>query len=299
MTVLDSTSIRRQVLPAERPEAVGPRAISVAYTPDSDDVFNFHAWETGKVGLPEFRPAFHRNHISVLNHAAASGLHDVVNVSAVMYPVLADRYRILAVGTSVGRGYGPVLVAATERDIDSLAGARVAVADISTTGGVLARLACPPETIFVTRPYHRIADAVLDGEVDAGVMIHEELVHFPELGLHQVLDLGADWLQRTGLPLPVGLNLVRRSLGLDAARRIVRVCRASLAWGLAHPDEALAAANRFGRGRAEQFIPMFSNDDTLRFPEDVRAGLRLLLERVADLGLGPRLTAEQMEIVDA
>lgn len=299
MTALDSVAARRHLATDRRPEAPPAREISVAYTPDSDDVFNFHAWESGHVGLPEFHPNFHRNHISVLNHAAASGLHDVVNVSAVMYPVLADRYRILAVGTSVGRGYGPVLVSATDRDIASLSGARVAVADISTTGGVLARLACPDDTRFVTRPYHRIADAILAGEVDAGVMIHEELVHFPELGLHRVLDLGADWQDRTGLPLPVGLNLVKRSLGLEAARRIVRVCRASLAWGLAHPTEALAAANRFGRGRAEQFIPMFSNDDTLRFPEDVRRGLELLLDRVADLGLGPRLSPESLEIVDA
>jgi 1,4-dihydroxy-6-naphthoate synthase len=191
-----------------------------------------------------------------------------------------------------------VLVGREPVSIESLAGGRVAVADISTTGGVLARMYCPPDVELVARPYHRIADAVLTGEVDAGVMIHEELVHFPELGLHRVLDLGAAWQDETGLPLPVGLNLVRRSLGLDAARRIVRVCRASLSWAMAHPEAAMAAANRFGRGRAADFVPMFSNEDTLRFPPDVRAGLELLLSRVAAFGLGPAMSPADLEIVD-
>ncbi|MCA9310196.1 MAG: hypothetical protein KDA21_03265 [Phycisphaerales bacterium] len=289
MTVHDTTFVT--------PASTGTSTLSVAYTPDSDDVFNFYAWEHGHVTLPGYRTRFDRSHISVLNHAAATGLFDVVNVSSVMYPVLADRYWILAVGSSVGRGYGPVLVSRNLRSIDDLAGRTVAVADISTTGGTLARMYCPDGTRFVSRPYNRIVEAILSGEVDAGVMIHEELVHFPHFGLHCVRDLGAAWLDDTGLPLPVGLNLVRKSLGYETARDIAAACRDSLRWALEHPREAMAFANRFGRGEASTFVPMFSNEDTLCMPADVRRALEVLLDRTATLGFTPRL--DSWEIIDA
>jgi 1,4-dihydroxy-6-naphthoate synthase len=155
---------------------------------------------------------------------------------------------------------------------------------------------CPPGTELVVRPYNLIADAILSGETDAGVMIHEELVHFPALGLRRVCDLGAAWMAETGLPLPVGLNLVRRSLGRETARAIARTCRSSLLWALDHDEEALAFARRFGRGRATTFIPMFSNDDTLRMADDVRRAMRVLFDRIAAMGLAPRI--EEYEVID-
>jgi 1,4-dihydroxy-6-naphthoate synthase len=273
-----------------------PKPLAIAYTPDSDDVFNFYAWEQGRVSLPGFAPRFDRSHIDVLNRAAAAGLYDVVAVSSVVYPSIAHRYWILAVGSSVGRGYGPVLVSKRDVAIEALAGRRVAVAGLLTTGGALARMYCPPGTELVVRPYNLIADAILRGEVDAGVMIHEELVHFPALGLRRVCDLGGAWLAETGLPLPVGLNLVRRSLGRETARAIARACRGSLLWALDHDEEALAFARRFGRGQATSFIPMFSNDDTLRMPDDVRRGMRVLFDRIAALGIAPRI--EECEVID-
>ncbi len=277
------------------PEPVTTHHLRVAYTPDSDDAFNYYAWEHGRVHLEGCPAAFDRNHIIALNRAADQEAYDVVGISSVRYPALADRYWILAVGNSVGRGYGPVLVAKHYHRIAELSGKRIAVAGIPTTGAVLAAMYCP-HAEFHELAYDRIADAVAAGEFDAGVMIHEELLFFPEKGLQRVCDLGAAWCEETGLPLPVGLNVVRRALGREAARAIAATCRASLEWGLAHFDEAFAFASRFGRGCSQQHVAMFSNEDTLCLPEDVRRALRVMFDRVAALGLGPKI--DDVEVID-
>lgn len=272
------------------------KTLAVAYTPDSDDAFNFYAWEHGHVTIPDYEVRFDRSHISILNSAAEAGLYDVVAVSSVIYPSLADRYWILAAGSSVGRGYGPVLVSKHISTLSELTGRRVGIAGNTTTGGVLARMYCP-EAEFIETPYNTIADAILTGEFDAGVMIHEELVHFPQMGLHRVCDLGQAWTEDTKLPLPVGLNLVKQTVGRETAREIVRACRDSLQWGIDHSEEAMAFAGRFGRGCAAAFVPMFSNEDTICLPDDVRRGLDLLFERVAAMGIGPKLNG--YEVIDA
>lgn len=272
--------------------------LRIAYTPDSDDAFNFYAWEFGRVGLGDYQAIFDRDHIIALNRAARNEAYDVVSISSVAYPGLADRYRVLAVGNSIGRGYGPVLVSRHYHDRHELVGKRVAVAGIPTTGGALAMMYCPGAEL-IEQPYDRIADAVVTGEFDAGVMIHEELLFFPEKGLHRVCDLGAVWCDDTGLPLPVGLNVVRRALGRPLAREIADTCRRSLQWAQsdAHFSEAFAFASKFGRGCAEQHVAMFSNQDTLCMPKDVREALTLMCDRVAALGIGPSIPS--CEIVDA
>ena len=271
------------------------RTIDVAYTPDSDDAFNFYAWEHDRISAPHLRARFHRDHISQLNHAAAAGLHDVVAVSSVMYPGLADRYWILATGNSIGRGYGPVLASSRFHSRDDVSGRRIGVAEITTTGGVLALLYCP-QAVLVPMQYDRIADAIVRGDLDAGVMIHEELLFFPEKGLHSVCDLGRTWCDDTGLPLPVGLNLVRKHVGRPLAREIARACRDSLLWAQEHHEEAFAYASTFGRGCAADHVRMFSNSDTLCLPGDARRALGLMCQRVAELGLGPSI--EYPQIVD-
>lgn len=289
----DQTSI---ITPPSR--ACQQDTLSIAYTPDSDDAFNFYAWEFDHVGLNDYQAIFERDHIIALNRAARNETYDVVSISSVAYPELADRYRVLAVGNSIGRGYGPVLVSRHYHDRHELVGKRVAVAGIPTTGGALAMMYCPGAE-FIEQPYDRIADAVVAGEFDAGVMIHEELLFFPEKGLHAVCDLGAVWCEDTGLPLPVGLNVVRQSLGRQLAKDIAATCRRSLEWAQsdAYFKEAFAFASRFARGCAEQHVAMFSNQDTLCMPQDVRQALTLMCERVAQLGIGPAITA--CEIVDA
>jgi len=269
--------------------------LSIAYTPDSDDAFNFYAWEHGRIELDLINAQFHRDHICRLNHAAAAGIYDVVAVSSVMYPSLADRYDVLAVGNSIGRGYGPVLVSKHFRTLQELAARRIGVAEVSTTGGALAAMYCRDSQLVQMR-YDRIADAVASGELDAGVMIHEELLYFPEKGLHKVCDLGQTWCQDTGLPLPVGLNLVKKDLGREMARRIAATCRDSLLWAQENYDEAFAFASTFGRGCAKQHVALFSNADTLCMPGDARRALRLMCQRVAQIGLGPFL--ERIKIID-
>jgi 1,4-dihydroxy-6-naphthoate synthase len=270
------------------------KSLTIAYTPDSDDAFYYDGLETGRVSLPGYCPVFRREPMKVLNHAALRGAYDVTAISSVVYPHVAGRYAVLSVGTSVGRGYGPVLVSKEQRAIESLRGRRVGVPGIPTTGWFLLRCLCP-DAVPVEMAFDRIAHAVASGELEAGVMIHEELLYYPGMGLRRVLDLGAEWCRRYELPLPVGLNVIRRDLGPEAMERICAAIRRSLEHGLAHAPEALARVRRFGRGAegrcTEQFVSMFANQDSVRMPADVRAALRVLLCQVIDLGLAEAVPA--------
>jgi 1,4-dihydroxy-6-naphthoate synthase len=266
--------------------------LTVAYTPDSDDAFYYDALETGRVRLSGFRLRFHREPMAILNAAALEGRFDVTAVSSVLYPLVAERYAILSAGTSVGRGYGPVLVGRDELRPADLAGRRVGVPGIPTTGWFLLQCLCP-EAVVVEMPFDRIADAVVVGDLAAGVMIHEELLFYPRLGLRRVADLGAWWCEQHGLPLPVGLNLIRRDLGAATMSRICGAIQSSLDRARAAPREALARVSRWGRGPAggctERFVAMFANEDSRTMPADVRDALRVLFCQLVDLGLAPAL----------
>jgi 1,4-dihydroxy-6-naphthoate synthase len=279
---------------------MGPRKrLRIACTPDSDDAFYYDALETGRVDLPGWELELHRHPMSVLNRAALQGHYEVTAISSVVYPQIAHRYAILSAGTSVGRGYGPVLVGREPLAPGGLAGRRVGVGGIPTTGWFLLQWLCPG-AVAVEMPFDAIADAVAAGELDAGVMIHEELLYYPQMGLHRLADLGAEWCRRTGLPLPVGLNVVRRDLGPAAMRRICGAIRRSLRYGLEHPREALGRVSRFGRGRegrcTDQFVSMFANGDSERMPGDVRRGLEVLFSQVADMGLCDR--TPEIDVID-
>jgi 1,4-dihydroxy-6-naphthoate synthase len=265
-------------------------ALTIAYTPDSDDAFYYHALETGRTRLPGFLPEFHRDAITNLNRAAIEGKYHVTAISSVAYPAVADRYAILSVGTSVGRGYGPVLVSRRWRSLEDLVGRRVGVGGLPSTGWFLLRRLCPG-ALPIEMPFDRIADAIDSGEIAAGVMIHEELLYYVRLGLHRVADLGAEWCRRHNLPLPVGLNVIRCDLGRPAMQRVCAGIRRSLQWSQAHGQEALAAVSRFGRGVegqcAERFVAMFANQDSLDLADDVRDALGVLLRQVVEEGLAP------------
>ena len=275
--------------------AAATTALRIGYTPDSDDAFNFYAWEHGHVTLEGCAALFERQHIIALNRAAGTDCYDVVGVSSAIFPAFADRYWILAAGNSIGRGYGPVLVSQHYHSLSELRGKRIGVGGIPTTGAALAAMYCAGAELIEMR-YDRVADAVAAGTLDAGVMIHEELLFFPQKGLHKVADLGATWCDDTGLPLPVGLNLVHQRLGRPLARAIAATCQRSLRWGLDHFEQAFAFASRFGRGCAQDHVAMFSNSDTLCMPEDVRRALRVMFDRTAELGIAPRI--ERIEVID-
>jgi 1,4-dihydroxy-6-naphthoate synthase len=155
-----------------------------------------------------------------------------------------------------------------------------------------------PEAVAVEMPFDEIGPAVAAGELDAGVMIHEELLYYPRLGLHRVVDLGAEWCRSNGLPLPVGLNVVRRDLGEERMEEVCDLIRRSLLHALTHQEEALAWAGRFGRGVegqcTERFVAMFANEDSLRLPGDVRRALPLLFTQALALGIGERLPTPEV-----
>jgi 1,4-dihydroxy-6-naphthoate synthase len=265
-----------------------PKPLTIAYTPDSDDAFYYDALENGLVSLPGFEPQFRREPMAVLNRDAAASRYEVTAISSVVYPHIADRYAILSVGTSVGRGYGPVLVSRRPFELRDLAGRRVGVPGIPTTGWFLLRCLCP-KAAAVEMPFDEIAGAVAAGELDAGVMIHEELLFYPQMGLRRVVDLGADWCRRNGLPLPVGLNVIRRDLGGAAMGEICAAISASVQHARDNPGPAIARVSRFGRGArggcTERFVEMFANRDSQHMLGDVRAALQVVFARVAELGL--------------
>jgi len=275
------------------------KSISIAYTPDSDDAFYYYALQTEKLASPGYDLSFTSDHIIALNRAARAGLFDVTAVSSVAYPALAADYRILSVGTSVGRGYGPVLVGKTPLRLEELCGKRVGVAGIPTTGGLLMKWA-RPEVEIVEMQFDKIADAVVSGELDAGVMIHEELLFFGQKGLFKIADLGAVWTERTGLPLPVGLNLVRRDLGMERSNELCDLIRQSLLYALNHEDEAVAWACQFGRGEeggcGKQHISMFANEDSVLLPQDVRDALEYMMQVVHAMGIAD--TIPELDYVD-
>ena len=269
--------------------------LRIAYTPDSDDVFNYYGWESGHLALPDksIETIFERNHIIALNIAAQKQAYDVVGVSSVVYPLLEKDYWIMAVGNSVGREYGPVLVSKNYHTLEELNGKRIAIAGMPTTGGVLALMYCKGAELIMEQ-YDLISDKIVQGEYDAGVMIHEELLFFGEKGLTKVCDLGKAWCKETGLPLPVGLNLVKKSLGRELAGQITKLCQQSLCWGHDHYDEAFKTASKVGRGFAEDHIRMFSNDDTMYLKDDVREAIKIMFDRMADLNIGPRLASYEI-----
>ena len=263
------------------------RKLRVAYSPDSDDAFNFYAWEYGKVSVDaDVELDFHRAHIIELNHLAQRGEFDVIGISSAFFPRVASDYSILEVGNSVGRDFGPVLVSKDYESINDLAGKRIGVGGHPTTGSCLAVMFAPKFEIVPMR-FDQIADAIVDGALDAGVMIHEELLFFPEKGLRLVEDLGKRWLAEIGLPLPVGLNVVRKSLGDDLARKIATTCQESLLWGFENSEETIEYASTFGRGMAREHLARFSNLDTLMMRDDVRRALPVLFARLAAAGLAP------------
>lgn len=258
--------------------------LTFGYTPDPDDAFHHWALETGRIGIAGHELAFVRGHVQTLNEGTLEERLDVTAISSAFYPTISDRYVVLSTGASVGRGYGPALVA--RESLESLEGLRVAIPGAHTTGAFLLRYFYEGFE-EVEMPFHRIAGAVASGDVDAGVLIHEELLRYPLYGLVRVACLGERWCRETGLPLPVGLIVARRALGPDLLQQVRDALARSMEEALAHPDEAFAFARRFGTETEvdRDFVAKFANGDTLSMPEDVQQGLWELYRRARHKGL--------------
>jgi 1,4-dihydroxy-6-naphthoate synthase len=258
--------------------------LTLAHSPDSDDAFMFHALARGEIpGAIEYRHIL--ADIETLNREAEKGVYDVTAVSFHGYAAVADRYALLTTGSSFGDGYGPTVVA---RTTGSLKGRRLAVPGLRTTAYLAARL-WEPEFEAVVVPFDRVTDAVDAGKADAALVIHEGQLTFRDRGFQLVADLGAWWKDRTGLPLPLGGNAVRRSLGRETLARVARDLRASVEHGLAHREAALDHALAYGRGldreRADRFVSMYVNRWTVDFGDAGRAAIRRLLADGARAGV--------------
>jgi 1,4-dihydroxy-6-naphthoate synthase len=263
-------------------------SLQLAHSPDSDDAFMFYALATGKVRLPGVKFNHVLCDIETLNHAAHKETYDVTAVSFYGYTFVADKYVLLDCGASFGEGYGPIVVASHPIKKNELAGKKIAVAGTRTTS-YLALKIFEPNVETVTMPFDRIMAAVQAREVEAGLLIHEGQLLFSQIGLHKVVDLGQWWQDRTSLPLPLGANAVRRSLGPDLGRQVGRIIRESVAYALEHREPAVEYALQFARDMdpllADKFIGMYVNRWTLDYGEEGRRAVRELYRRGIAAGL--------------
>ncbi len=264
--------------------------IKLAHSPDSDDAFMFYALATRKVRAPGLKFTHVLADIETLNQAASEELYDVTALSFSAYAYLRDKYVLLDCGASFGEGYGPIVVASHPLKREELTGRRVAVPGLRTTACLVLRL-LEPRFEPVPMAFDKILDAVRSEAVDAGLLIHEGQLLFPQVGLHRVVDLGHWWLEQTGLPLPLGGNAVRRALGPELGRQITQVLRQSVSYALEHREAALNYAMQFARDMdaelADKFVGMYVNSWTLGYGERGRQAVRELLSRGAQAGLIP------------
>ena len=262
--------------------------IHVAHSPDSDDAFMFYALAEGKIDTEGLRYIHELQDIETLNRRAMRGELEVTAVSIHAYAYLADRYALLPHGASMGDRYGPRLVARQPMSRSDIRGKRIAIPGTLTSAYLALRL-FEPQFEPVVIPFDQIEDAVVDGKVDLGLLIHEGQLTFADRGLHLVQDLGEWWFDETGLPLPLGGNVVRKDLGDDLTRKISRHLRGSIAYGLQHRSAALDHSMQYARGlerdRADTFVGMYVNDWTLDYGERGRRAVRKLLERGVEAGI--------------
>jgi len=281
---------------------VGAAPVTLAYSVDADDAFMFHALREGRMDCAGLTFVHHRDHSAALNRLAEEERADVVAISVGAYPGVAARYQLLPHGASVGRGFGPVVVAREPTTARALAGARVGIPGASTTAWLVLRL-IQPAAVGVEipiAPFGRIFEALAAGEVDAALLIHEGRLTYEARGLHKVVDLGEWWLAETGLPLPLGVNVIRRALGAEKIARVSAVLRASIRWALDHRDEIIDAIAREDRGDKnlsrrellDQYLALYANDDTAVMAGDAVRAIGELYARgrargliAADVGL--------------
>jgi 1,4-dihydroxy-6-naphthoate synthase len=274
--------------------------IRVGHSPDPDDAFMFYALAHNKLdtGNLEFRHEL--QDIETLNRRALRGELEVTAISIHAYAQLLEKYALLPSGCSMGDRYGPMVVARRPLRIDDLRQVRIAVPGTLTTAFLTLRLLLPDGFAHEVLPFDQIIGAVADGRFDAGLIIHEGQLTFQNQGLHLVVDLGVWWQEKTGLPLPLGGNVVRRDLGMDTMRQISRLLKESIRYSLAHRDDALNYALQYARDMdkalADRFVGMYVNDWTLDYGPRGREAVRRLLDEGHKAGVIPRSVA--VEFVD-
>jgi len=263
--------------------------IRVGHSPDPDDAFMYWALTTDLVDARGFEFEQVLADIQTLNQWARAGRLEVTAISLAAYPFVQEDYALLPHGASIGSGYGPVVVSRVPGSVDDLRGKEIVVPGALTTAFLTLRLVLG-DTTYRELPFEQIPDEVASGRADFGLLIHEGQLTFSDLGLHKVLDLGEWWLLETGLPLPLGVNVVRRDVGRVGA--LSEVLAEAIRCGLENRDEALEYALQFGRGIdaavADRFIEMYVNELTEDYGEEGRSAVAELLRRGEAIGAFPQ-----------
>jgi len=274
--------------------------LTLGHSPDPDDAFMFYALAKGRIEMGDLSFEHILQDIETLNQRARRGELDVTALSLHAYAYVADRYALLTCGASVGERYGPLVVARDPLSLDDLRHCRTAVPGTLTTAFLVLRLALG-DFPHVVLPFDRILDAVAKDEADAGLVIHEGQLTYDRLGLRKVADLGEWWFDETGLPLPLGVNGVRKDLPQPLRQHIARLIRASIDYGLAHRADAVRHALQYARDMndqlADRFVGMYVNDYTVDLGERGRRAIAELLDRAYAAGLTPhRVRCEFVEV---
>jgi 1,4-dihydroxy-6-naphthoate synthase len=281
-------------IPSSSAEMVSPvvREISIAHSPDSDDAFMFYGLATNKVRVNGHKFTHVLCDIETLNQRAIrEAFFDVTAISFHVYPYIQDQYALMACGGSVGEGYGPMIIATRPYDLDEILKVKIAVPGTLTTAYLVLKLFAPEiETAVV--PFDQIIPEVLAGNYAAGLIIHEGQLTYGRTGLSRVLDLGVWWREQTGLPLPLGGNAIRRSLGDATMQTVTQALKDSIQYGLDHREQALEYAMQFGRdldtSLADKFVGMYVNERTLDYGDDGRTAIRRLLAMGHERGVIPK-----------
>lgn len=262
--------------------------IHVAHSPDSDDAFMFYALASGKIDTEGLTYVHELQDIESLNQRARRAELEVTAVSIHAYAYLAESYALLTHGSSMGDRYGPRLVAKRPMTRAEIKGKRIAVPGPLTTAFLALKL-YEPDFVPVNTPFDQIEERVLSGDVDAGLLIHEGQLTYADNGLHLIADMGEWWYDETGLPLPLGGNIIRKDLGEAMIKKVSRQLRASIAYALDHRQDALDHSMQYARGleraKADEFVGMYVNDWTLDYGERGRLAVRTLLDRGAKAGI--------------
>lgn len=277
--------------------------ISLAYSVDTDDAFMFYALKQGHIKHPGVEFTHYRGDTALLNNLAMSDGADVVAISAGAYPSVASKYLLLPHGASIGRGFGPIVVARQSLSLAELGDKRVAIPGLTTTAYMVLRMMQPkviPVVVPIV-PFTAMFEALNRGEVDAALLIHEGRLLYEKHGYRKVCELGEWWQSSTGLPLPLGVNVIRRSLGPEIIFQVSTILRSAIEWALGHRQEVLQAMVDPSRGDEsltnhallDQYLGMYANEDTRSMAEDAKAGLNRLYARAAEAGLlSPNLSID-------
>lgn len=269
--------------------------ITVGHSPDPDDAFMFYALAHDKIDTGNLQFRHELQDIETLNRRALRGELEVTAISIHAYAYLLDKYALLPSGCSMGDRYGPMVIARRPMKVEEVSKLTIAVPGTMTTAFLALRLLLPDGFRHEVIPFDQIIAAVAEGRFDAGLIIHEGQLTFQNQGLHLVADLGVWWQEKTGLPLPLGGNVVRRDLGPDTIRAISRLLRESIRYALAHRDDALRYALQYARDMdkslADRFVGMYVNDWTLDYGPRGREAVRRLLDEGHKAGIIPSPTA--------